>query len=51
MARYLPTAGLWSLAGFGGAFMSPVGGVLVLSAWAVGAVALGATLMERRDIA
>ena len=31
--------------------MSPTGGVLVLTAWAVGAVGLGAALMERRDIA
>ena len=51
LARYFPTAGVWSIAGFGGAFMSPAGGVLVLTAWAVGAVGLGAALMERRDIA
>jgi ABC-2 type transport system permease protein len=51
LARYLPTAGVWSVAGFGGAFMSPVGGVLVLTAWAVGAVVMGAVLMERNDIA
>jgi ABC-2 type transport system permease protein len=51
LAPYFPTAGVWSIAGFGGAFMSPVGGVLVLTAWAVGAVGVGAALMERRDIA
>jgi hypothetical protein len=48
---FFPTAGVWSIAGFGGAFMSPAGGALVLSAWAVGAVGLGTALMERRDIA
>jgi len=51
LARYFPTAGVWSIAGFGGAFMSPAGGAVVLGAWAVGAVGLGAALMERRDIA
>ncbi len=38
LAPYFPTAGVWSIAGFGGAIMSPVGGALVLGAWAVGAV-------------
>ena len=47
----LPDRGAWSIAGFDGAFMSPAGGALVLGAWAVGAVGLGAALMERRDIA
>ena len=51
LAPYFPTAGVWSIAGFGGAFMSPAGGALVLAAWAVGAVGFGAALMERRDIA
>jgi ABC-type transport system involved in multi-copper enzyme maturation permease subunit len=51
LAPYFPTAGVWSIAGFGGAFMSPAGGALVLGAWAAGAVGLGAALMERRDIA
>jgi hypothetical protein len=51
LAVYFPTAGVWSIAGFGGASMSPAGGALVLGAWAVGAVGLGVALMERRDIA
>jgi len=51
IARYLPAAGAWSLAGMGGAFMRPIGGALVLGAWALGAVATGAWLMDRRDIA
>ena len=51
IARYLPAAGAWSVAGIGGAFMRPLGGALVLGAWAVGAVGVGALLMERRDIA
>lgn len=51
IARYLPAAGAWSVAGIGGAFMRPVGGALVLGAWALGAVGVGAWLMERRDIA
>lgn len=51
IARYLPAAGAWSLAGMGGAFMRPIGGALVLAAWALGAVVAGAWLMERRDIA
>jgi ABC-type transport system involved in multi-copper enzyme maturation permease subunit len=51
IARYLPAAGAWSVAGIGGAFMRPIGGALVLGAWALGAVGVGAFLMERRDIA
>ena len=51
IARYLPAAGAWSVAGMGGAFMRPIGGALVLAAWAVGAVGAGAWLMDRRDIA
>jgi hypothetical protein len=50
IARYLPAAGAWSVAGLGGAFMRPIGGALVLGAWALGAVVVGAFLMERRDI-
>jgi hypothetical protein len=38
------------VAGLGGAFMRPIGGALVLFAWALGAVVVGAFLMERRDI-
>ncbi len=51
LAAFFPTAGVWSIAGFGGSFMSPAGGALLLGAWAVGAVGLGAAMMERRDIA
>ncbi len=51
IARYFPAAGAWSVAGVGGAYMGPIGGALVLGAWAVGAVGVGAFLMERRDIA
>jgi ABC-type transport system involved in multi-copper enzyme maturation permease subunit len=51
LAAFFPTAGVWSIAGFSGAIMGPAGGALVLAAWAVGAVGLGAALMERRDIA
>ena len=51
IARYLPAAGAWSVAGMGGAFMRPIGGALVLTTWAVGAVVAGAWLMGRRDIA
>ena len=50
IARFLPAAGAWALAGLGGAFMRPIGGALVLVAWALGAVVVGAFLMERRDI-
>ena len=41
IARYLPAAGAWSVAGMGGAFMRPIGGALVLGAWALGAVGVG----------
>jgi ABC-2 type transport system permease protein len=51
LAPYLPTAAAWSVAGFGSAYMGPVAGALVLAAWAMAAVACGAALMERRDIA
>jgi ABC-2 type transport system permease protein len=51
VARFLPTAGVWSLAGIDGAFMGPLAGALVLATWAAGAVVLGALLMDRRDIA
>jgi ABC-2 type transport system permease protein len=51
VARYLPAAGAWSVAGIDGAFMRPIGGALVLGAWAIGAVGVGASLMRRRDIA
>jgi ABC-type transport system involved in multi-copper enzyme maturation permease subunit len=50
IARFLPAAGAWAVAGLGGAFMRPIGGALVLVAWALGAVVVGAFLMERRDI-
>ena len=50
IARFLPAAGAWAVGGLGGAFMRPIGGALVLVAWALGAVVVGAFLMERRDI-
>jgi ABC-2 type transport system permease protein len=51
VARYLPTAATWSFAGIDGAFMSPLAGAVILTAWAVSAVGVGAVLMERRDVA
>ena len=51
LAPYLPTAAAWSVAGLGNAILGPVAGALVLGAWATTAVASGAVLMERRDIA
>lgn len=51
LAPYLPTAAAWSVAGFESAYMGPVAGALILAAWAMAAVACGALLMERRDIA
>lgn len=51
LARFFPTAAVWSIAGFEGAFMSPVAGATILATWALAAIALGAAVMQRRDIA
>ena len=51
IAKVLPGEAAASIAGLPGAALTPIVGALVLAIWAVGSLAFGSVLMERRDIA
>jgi hypothetical protein len=51
IAKALPGEATASVAGLGGAPLSPSLGGVVLVAWAAAVVAIGALTMERRDLA